>query len=158
MCAAKTSHQLCPRHILILRVGQLLNPPAVLDQIALFRPRRSGACDDSDKSLIEEVTDDSMWVAEGPWNAVWATFSDRVGAPECAQINIHDHWLRMLIYEGLPSTFWGIFCGQGRGAGARLDQHPRPLAADVDWGARHRGQQGLSTAVADVRLSPPGHV
>ena len=28
---------------------------------------------------------------------------------------------------------WGHFCGQDGGAGARPDQHPRPLAADVDF-------------------------
>ena len=66
-----------------------------------------------------------MLIFEGLRIAFWGTFVDGVGAPERAQINIHDHWLRMLIYEGLPSTFWGIFCGQGRGAGARLDQHLR---------------------------------
>ena len=33
----------------------------------------------------------------GLWTAFWGTFVDRVGAPERAQINIHDHWLRMLI-------------------------------------------------------------
>ena len=38
-----------------------------------------------------------------------APFVDRVGAPGRAQINIHDHWLRMLISEGLPTTLGGIF-------------------------------------------------
>ena len=44
-----------------------------------------------------------------------APFVDRMGAPERAKINIHDRWLRMLIFEGLPTTSWGIFCGQGGG-------------------------------------------
>ena len=34
---------------------------------------------------------------EGLWTAFGGTFVDRMGAPERAQINIHDHWLRMLI-------------------------------------------------------------
>ena len=55
-----------------------------------------------------------------------APFVDRVGAPGRAQINIHDHWLRMLI--------------GGRGM------------------MPHHGQQGLSTAIVDVRLSRSGHV
>ena len=38
-----------------------------------------------------------------------ALFVDRVGTPGRAQINIHDHWLRMLIFEGLPTTLGGIF-------------------------------------------------
>ena len=36
-------------------------------------------------------------IFEGLWTAFWGTFVDREGAPERAQINIHDHWLRMLI-------------------------------------------------------------
>ena len=45
---------------------------------------------------------------EGLWTAFGGTFVDRMGAPERAQINIHDHWLRMLIFEGLPTTSGGI--------------------------------------------------
>ena len=36
-------------------------------------------------------------IFEGLWTAFWGTFVDREGAPERAQTNIHDHWLRMLI-------------------------------------------------------------
>ena len=50
-----------------------------------------------------------MLIFEGLRIAFWGTFVDRVGAPERAQINIHDRWLRMLIFEGLPTTFGGIF-------------------------------------------------
>ena len=60
------------------------------------------------KASPESPTDDSMLFFEGLRAAFWGTFADRVGAPERAQINIHDHWLRMLIFEGLPTTLGGI--------------------------------------------------
>ena len=50
----------------------------------------------------------SMLNFEGLWTAFGGTFVDRMGAPERTQINIHDHWLRMLIFEGLPTTSGGI--------------------------------------------------
>ena len=49
-----------------------------------------------------------------------APFVDRVGAPGRAQINIHDHWLRMLISEGLPTTLGGILVDRV-GADGRMD-------------------------------------
>ena len=47
------------------------------------------------------------WMDECMDIAFWGTFVDRMGALERAQINIHDHWLRMLIFEGLPTTLGG---------------------------------------------------
>ena len=35
--------------------------------------------------------------------------------------------------ECMDIAFWGHLCGQDGGTGARPDQHPRPLAADVDF-------------------------
>ena len=59
------------------------------------------------------------------WMNAWilpfgGTFVDRMGALERAQINIHDHWLRMLIFEGLPTTLGGILVDRV-GADGRMD-------------------------------------
>ena len=59
------------------------------------------------KASPESPTDDSMLFFEGLRAAFWGTFADRVGAPERAQINIHDHCLRMLIFEGVPTSGHG---------------------------------------------------
>ena len=53
-----------------------------------------------------------MLIFEGLRIVFWGTFVDRVGAPERAQINIHDHRLRMLIFEGLPAN-GGVFLWTG---------------------------------------------